>query len=136
MFNFINQVITTTILLAIILLLGFWADNQLSFGLGILCGATWGSVNILLIKHLLEKQLCSSTKKSWKYHFLLGVKFPMLYCIGYILLNLDVLPVFALVSGFSLLLATTLGVGLIFSLMNVIPKNADTKPLADNCHGK
>ncbi|MBA2727829.1 MAG: hypothetical protein H0U49_06630 [Parachlamydiaceae bacterium] len=135
--KFIDQVIKVTFLFALFIFLALWNDNQFYEGLGIFCGAAWGSVNLLLIKHLLEKFLFTTGKNEWKNYFLLGVKFPLLYFIGYILLSIEDFSAYALMSGFSLFLATTLGVGMLTSLAkNPRQKNSAEKPLVDNCHGK
>jgi len=133
----VDQSLKATFLLAVIIFLVFLNDGQFYFGLGIFCGAAWGGVNLLLIKQLLEKILLASANNSWKSYFLLGVKFPILYFIGYELLSFEHFSAYALMSGFTLLLATTLCAGIVASLTkNTRQQNAAKKPLADNCHGK
>ena len=132
--KFTDRVIQATLILAFFLLLGFWNNHQLETGTAIFCGAAWGCINLLLIKHLLQKFLFTDKKIGWKSYFLLGVKFPMLYFIGYSMLSFEHFSPYSLVSGFILLLATTLGIGILTSLN----KNhwSCQKTPADNCHGK
>ncbi|MBA3958460.1 MAG: hypothetical protein H0X51_08750 [Parachlamydiaceae bacterium] len=85
----INQIIKSMLLLATGL--AFW-------NIGILAGAFWAATNLYLIGKVLEMLLIEK-RTGW---ILLGIKFPVLYGLGYFLLNL-VDPLYATV-GFSLLL--------------------------------
>jgi hypothetical protein len=120
----IKTTLRTTLILAITLFLALWGFSQFPFGLGILIGCSWGCVNLLLIKHLVESFFSSPKPSQWKHYFLLGLKFPMLYFIGYLLLKTDFMPIYALVTGFSLLLAISMGVGAIsLNKRKMCPKN-------------
>lgn len=130
----IDQILKITFLFALVIFVVLWNNGHFFFGLAVFFGAIWGCVNLLLIKHLLQIFLLPSAKKGWKNHFLLGVKFPLLYFIGYILLSFEDFSAYALMSGFSLLLAVTVAIGVLSSLTKIA--RPTEKPLADNRHGK
>lgn len=77
-------------------ILGLYHSNL--FSLGISAGALWGGINLYFIKELCESYLINEKKNIF---YLTGLKFPILYLFGYVLLNFFS-PV-ALLIGFSLL---------------------------------
>lgn len=101
--KFINHVIMITLGLAG---LGF-SILALTHGgtanLGILAGALWGCVNLILIKHLIHNLLTIGCRNNWKRYILLWIKFPLLYVAGYALLKSTYFSIESIVVGFSLL---------------------------------
>ena len=125
--DFVDRTIKFSLIIAVALFFVLLCFGQLPFGLGIILGCFWGGINLLLIKHLINSFLTSpSSPKSnqWKRYFLLGLKFPLLYFIGYLLLKADFMPIYALVTGFSLLLAISMVIGAIsLNKRKICPKN-------------
>jgi hypothetical protein len=117
--EFVNRVIKTTIITALlaapflILYFGF------SFGISVLIGAAWGVLNLVAIKYVII-----SLVKPGKRHLKLGLlilffKIPVLYGIGYFLLTWDYLSVGGLLWGFSGILIVSVLKGLSRSILKL-----------------
>lgn len=115
--NFIDRTIKMTLILAVICLFTISLSRSFSEGLGLFAGAVWGSTNLLFIKHLMQNFIPLISKNYLKIFFLLNVKFPLLYLIGYGLLATD-LPPLSLLVGFSLILSVIFFNGFKSALVN------------------
>lgn len=113
--NFISRVINVTALLAIIgcVVVYLYWDWLAAIGLGV--GAVWGCLNLYFLKKLLEEYLKLNSKDALKCYTWIGIKFPLLYVIGYGLLK--VFSIVSLVCGFSLIFIAIflLGIGKLLS---------------------
>ena len=101
--EFINRVIKTTLILAVIALIAVGFYYGLPYGLGIFAGAMWGCLNLFFIKQLVQNWLTLAPKDYLKIYTILGIKFPLLYLAGYGLLRIKYLPPLNLILGFSLI---------------------------------
>jgi len=101
--EFINRVIKTTLILAVIALIAVGFYYGLPYGLGIFAGAVWGCVNLFFLKQLVRNWLVAGPKDHLKIYTILGIKFPLLYLAGFGLLKIKYLPAFNLLLGFSLI---------------------------------
>jgi hypothetical protein len=79
----------TVIALATSLLFGVFIYADYGITLSIMAGFFWGSLNLYFIKELLCEALISSPKNYIKLCLLALLKFPLLYVIGYVLLQFD-----------------------------------------------
>jgi hypothetical protein len=70
--------------------------------IGIILGASWGALNLFLIKQLLETVLLPTPNKSIKFLIFTLIKFPLLYGAGYGLLSINAISPWSQVVGFSL----------------------------------
>lgn len=114
--NFIFTVIGFTLLIAVCLSTWLYTSYGFEFTAAFLAGAAWGSVNLFLIKCLVEILLSNHSKNYIKISWLLVVKFPLLYGAGYLLLKGDEQHVIAFVCGLTLLFVLTVLLGIRFSL--------------------
>lgn len=134
--KFVDKTIKIALTISIAVFLGLWIENHFSLGLGFFLGDLWGCINLLLINQLLRGFLLKTSSNHWKNYILLGLKFPMLYFIGYLLLKID-LAAQALLAGFILLLATALSIGFLTLRKNKPrPTSSAGQPLVDRYHGK
>lgn len=102
-FKFLNDVIIYTLLLAAACFLVAPFRYDFSDGLGVALGALWACANLFLIKNLLLSILLTDSRNFLKFFLLFGVKFPLLYYVGYLLLSNDYLSSISVLIGFSLL---------------------------------
>lgn len=102
--EFIEDVIKATLAVSFIAgaFLSFFID--LPSGLGVLAGAVWSCANLFFIKALLQSFIGVRNKNKITIGSILLIKFPLLYLIGYWLLNSNYLPAESLLIGFSLIL--------------------------------
>jgi hypothetical protein len=114
--EFINRVIKTTLVLAVLALIAVGFYYGLPYGLGIFAGAVWGCVNLFFLKQLVRNWLVVGPKDHLKIYTMLGIKFPLLYLAGYGLLKIKYLPALNLLLGFSLIFAVIFlkGLGRLF----------------------
>lgn len=101
--EFINQVIKATIILAAICFLPVSLYFSFYDSLGLVAGAAWGCINLLFIKHLVQNVIGLEEKNFLKIFLILGIKFPLLYFLGYCLLSTDLLPVLYVILGSTLI---------------------------------
>jgi hypothetical protein len=114
--EFINRVIKTAFILAVIALIAVGFYYGLPYGLGIFAGAVWGCVNLFFLKQLVRNWLVAGPKDHLKIYAILGIKFPLLYLAGFGLLKIKYLPALNLLLGFSLIFAVIFlkGLGRLF----------------------
>ena len=101
--EFITRIIKTTSVVALMVALfgSVYYDWQPS--LGFLAGATWGLLNLYLIKSLVTEAITTGKPRKWVAIGIGVVKFPVLYFAGYLLLDLGYFSPVSLLAGFSLL---------------------------------
>jgi len=114
--EFINRVIKTTLILAVLVLIVVSFYYGLPYGLGIFAGAIWGCVNLFFLKQLVRNWLVVGPKDHLKIYTILGIKFPLLYLAGFGLLKIYYVPPLSLLLGFSLIFAVIFlkGLGRLF----------------------
>lgn len=117
--NFIDKSIKICGLFAAVCFLAATAYWGTSEGIGIAAGAAWGCVNLLFIKYLLLNFITIESRNVVKIILLLGVKFPVLYLLGYALL-LSGLPLWALLFGSSLIFCMLFFNGILVSLQSKV----------------
>jgi hypothetical protein len=100
--NFIRSVLVLTILLGLVSMIAVGATYGLPSGLAVFAGAAWGTVNLYLIKLLIENLASQNAKSYWNIALLFGIKFPLLYLVGFGLFKVGYLPTLSLLLGFSL----------------------------------
>ena len=77
-------------------------DIFIKWSVGLLIGATWSTIDFLLILHILKIALLQKDKA--KLFIMLLVKFPVLYLGGFLILILKIFPVLSLILGASVAL--------------------------------
>jgi hypothetical protein len=101
--RFFRMVLNLTIGLAFFcfLILGLYQNFLLATG--ILWGAGWGLLNLYFLKKMLLEWLKLQGRNRLRLFFILQVKFPFLYLIGYGLLKLKLFSPFIFLMGFNLI---------------------------------
>jgi hypothetical protein len=102
--GWINRVLKTTV--AVTLLVALFIANYYNyiFAVGFIVGSAWNMANLWLIKVLVCHFLTAGPPKpKRKFLLLAGVKFPLLYGIGGLILVYGKLPPASLLAGFTLL---------------------------------
>jgi hypothetical protein len=100
--KFVNWVMILTIILAFILTIVVGVAWGLPSGLGVFAGAAWGTVNLYLIKRLIESLIDQNAKSYFHIALLFGIKFPLLYLVGFLLFKVGLFPALSLLLGFSI----------------------------------
>ena len=109
--EFINRVIKTSLIVAVLGFLFVTVYYNFRFGAGILVGAIWGCANLYFLTNLITEIFSPGKEvKKGKVILIVLVKFPLLYLIGYVLLIIKrsgsqdpYFPAISLVSGFTLI---------------------------------
>ena len=102
--EFIHRVIKTSLVLAVLGFLFVTVYYRFQFGAGILIGAIWGCLNLLLLTHLITEVFTPGKEvRKGKITLIALVKFPLLYAAGYLLLRINYFPPISLLSGFTLI---------------------------------
>jgi hypothetical protein len=111
MLDLFNRVIQIALVLAAVLtpLSGFYFGSAYAFG--ILSGTIWGCTNLFFLKCLFQSLLQPHAKNFMKIFILLGIKFPLLYLIGYGFLRMEFSSPIALLIGSSLPLVVIIFAG-------------------------
>jgi F-type H+-transporting ATPase subunit a len=106
--KFVQNVLKRSIVLAVfcsfVALFNFGASEAF----GLVAGTIWGGVNLWLITRLLQSILLPQSRNFLKFFMFFGIKFPLLYLIGYFMLALNFFPAESALLGFSLVLLVTL----------------------------
>jgi len=100
--KFILRSIKLTLALALIAGLILLAMKKFLWLGGFLTAVVWTMINFLLILNILKIAILEKSKK--KLTVLLMIKFPVLYLIGFLILNSRIFPVLSILSGVSLIL--------------------------------
>lgn len=98
----IRQIVKCSFCLSIVALVLIGAVAGWSQGFGVFVGAVFACANLLLIKKLVEIVYSRKTTCNTAFLLALGIKFPILYFIGYLLLSDARLGIGGLMAGMSL----------------------------------
>lgn len=101
-FEFLQQALVATMILASLVTVAVAQLNGLPEAFSLFFGATWGCVNLYLIKQLVENLMLGSRKYA-KIAVFLTAKFPLLYLGGYAILAATNWPPLYSLCGFSLI---------------------------------
>ena len=99
--EFINRIIKISLIVAGVIFIVMILLVDFPTALGFLAGTLWGCLNLFLLKHLIQNLLVIGTRSYLKIYTIVGLKFPLLYLVGYGLLRIKELPILSLVMGFS-----------------------------------
>ncbi len=107
--DFINRVAKTSFILSLIqfpFTAVYWSFQNAS---GIFIGCLWGAANILLIKYIITGLLTPKPSSSKRKMLILGfIKFPLLYGIGFLLLEIGYFSAISLLIGFTIIFLVAL----------------------------
>jgi hypothetical protein len=102
--EFIHRVIKTSLVVAALGFLFVTVYYDFKFGAGILVGTMWGCLNLYFLTNLITEVFSPGKEvRKGKVVWIVLVKFPLLYLVGYILLMIKYFPAIGLVSGFTLI---------------------------------
>ncbi|MCX7918927.1 MAG: hypothetical protein N3A72_04830 [bacterium] len=106
--NFLKRCLLTTAWVTIIVALFTAYYYNFLFGLGLMIGSAWNIGNFWLIMRLGSALLIKESNDRKRIGYLLALKFPAWYGIGYLILRYAQLPIYGLLVGFSILFIVTL----------------------------
>lgn len=115
----VQNIVKLTLILAVISYMWIGYREGYSSSLGVFAGSLWGCLNLWLIAKLVQNLLAPGDKDYLKVLGYLGIKFPILYVGGYLLLSADFLSSTDVIVGFSLLFAAIL----LYCVWKIVPKN-------------
>ena len=121
--DFINRVIKTSLVLALLTFPFAAVYVSLSFGISIAFGCIWACANLFLIKFLITGILGDGPKRKYLIAAIVFIKFPLLYFLGFLLVKWSYLSVYGLLWGFSLILIVT-----VLKVVSRIVLKLDNKP--------
>ena len=99
--KFVDRIIKATLILALIFAPMFSIYIGFGFGLSILLGAVWGSLNLLAIKIIITSLSPLPDRQPVLGIIILFIKLPVLYILGYLLVSWKYLSIHGLLWGFS-----------------------------------
>ena len=99
--QFVDRIIKSTLIAAAVMFPFLALYFNMSFGLSILFGAVWSSLNLLAIRIIITSLVTKQSKRPTLGIIILIIKLPILYGIGYFLVTWDYLSVYGLLWGFS-----------------------------------
>ena len=102
----VDRIIKSTLIAAAVLFPFLALYISMNFGLSVLFGAIWGTLNLLAIKFVITSLVTKQTRKPLIGAAVLIFKIPVLYGLGYLLVTWDYLSVGGLLWGFSGILIT------------------------------
>lgn len=102
----VDRIIKSTLIAAAVLFPFLALYVSMNFGLSVLFGAIWGTLNLLAIKFVITSLVTKQTRKPLIGAAVLIFKIPVLYGLGYLLVTWDYLSVGGLLWGFSGILIT------------------------------
>jgi len=105
--EFINRILKTSLILAIIVFPFCAVYISMNFALAFVFGSLWGCLNLLAIKLLIVQALNPDKKNIPLILAFIFVKFPIIYFLGYLLVTWKYLPLFGLFWGFTSILIVT-----------------------------
>ncbi len=139
--EFINRIIRTSLIVSALIFLFVAVYGRFYFGLGLLLGTVWGSLNLFFITQTVTEAFSLKKPNKGKLILILLVKFPLLYSAGYVLLRIKYFPVESLLVGFTMIFLITflkaLGMVLLPSFSSeekkILPLNTnETTPVDKN----
>jgi hypothetical protein len=99
-FEFLKRVRKTSIILALILFPVSWAYLGIAFGTACMVGLAWSLVNLHMIAGLMKRIFAPAKKNHWAISLVFLAKFPVLYFVGFLILQNSWLPITGLLAGF------------------------------------
>ena len=125
--KFLTRCLKTTFWVTVVVALFSAYHYNILFGLGLLVGSVWNIGNFWLIIRLGTALLVNESNDRKRVVYLLALKFPGWYGIGYLLLRYTYLPVIGIFIGFSILFAVillkVLGLQLTKERLHEVPKS-------------
>lgn len=101
---------------------GTWQFVGFVYALGILAGGGWGCANLYFLDKLLQEWLRGGKRSKVKFYTMVGLKFPFLYAIGFLILKIDFFSVIPLILGFSLIFISIILFGIKSQFSEVLEK--------------
>jgi hypothetical protein len=98
--EFLGRVRKTSIILALILFPVLSTYLGIAFGTACLVGAAWSLVNLHMIGGLIKRIFAPAKKNHWIISLVFFAKFPVLYFVGFLILQNSWFPISALLAGF------------------------------------
>jgi hypothetical protein len=130
--KFLARCLKTTFWATLVVALFSAYHYNILFGLGLLVGSVWNIGNFWLIIRLGTALLVSESNDRKRIGYLLALKFPGWYGIGYLILRYTHLPVIGIFVGFSILFAVillkVLGLQLTKERLQEVPKSQVQNP--------
>lgn len=102
----VKNMIKLTLALATIVFIYSGLAEGFYESLGIYAGASWACVNLWFIAKLMKNLLDPESKNYMRVLGFVGIKFPVLYAIGYFLLASPYFFTYSLMIGFTLLMVS------------------------------
>lgn len=99
-FEFLKRVRKTSIILALILFPVLTTYLGIYFGTACMVGLAWSLVNLHMISGLIKRIFAPAKKNHWIITLVFFAKFPMLYFVGFLILQNGRLPISGLLAGF------------------------------------
>lgn len=99
-YEFLKRVRKTSIILALILFPVLWAYRDISFATACLVGVAWSLINLHMITGLIQRVFAPAKKNHWMISIVFFAKFPVLYFLGFLVLQNGWLPITGLLAGF------------------------------------
>lgn len=120
----IDDILKKTIISSIVLFLCAIFYSGVLDACGILIGAGWGCANFYLLKQFLIKILNKreKAKELKSFIFVVLIKFPCLYAIGFFIMRMHFFSILYIVAGFSLLFVVIFLFGLKLLAVNYLLK--------------
>ena len=106
--DFVDRIIKTSLLLAVILFPFLALYLRVAFGVAFVLGCAWGCLNLFALRILVIQIITPKDKNILLIMALIFLKFPLIYFLGYLLVVWAYPPIFGLVWGFSSILMVTL----------------------------
>lgn len=127
--EFIDRVIKTTLVFAVLAAPFLMLYFGISLGLSFLIGALWGVLNLFAIKYIILSLVKPGKRRKTMGLMVLLFKIPVLYGLGYFLLKWDYLSVGGLLWGFSGILIISTLKAISRSILNLDKKisNVETR---------
>lgn len=104
---------------------GFYTNFFDAFG--IIVGTIWSSINLYFLKKLFQELLKIDSRNPLKLYTLIGIKFPLLYLMGYGVLKWKLFPLLNLLLGFSVMLIAIFLLGMATLLSSKVQANIGSK---------
>jgi hypothetical protein len=77
-----------------------WAYRDILFATACLVGVAWSLVNLHMIAGLIKRVFSPAKKNHWMISIVFFAKFPVLYFVGFLILQSGRLPISGLLAGF------------------------------------
>ena len=99
-FEFLKRVRKTSIILALVLFPVLATYAGVSFAAACIIGLAWSLANLHMISGLIRRVFAPAKKNHWMISLVFLAKFPVLYFLGFLVLQDGRLPIAGLLAGF------------------------------------